>query len=128
MSFLRFRQISRCWFPRLGRGGRARYRLRPEPTTLEGRALLSTLVVQDLNDSGDGSLRAEIGLAQNGDTIKFAGGLTGTITLFSGPLVVQTGIDIKGPGADKLTVSGGGTSGIFLIESPLFYRHPRSRD
>lgn len=93
-------------------------RFRPELAPLEGRALLSTLVVQNLNDSGAGSLRAEIGLAQDGDTIKFAGGLKGTITLTSGPLLVTSGVEIKGPGADKLTVSGGGTSGVFLVESP----------
>jgi hypothetical protein len=98
--------------PRRGR------RFRPELAPLEGRALLSTLTVQNLNDSGDGSLRAEIALAQDGDTIRFAHGLSGTMTLTSGPLVIQTGLEIKGPGADRLTVSGGGTSGVFLVESP----------
>jgi len=111
-------QASYCRLFRGPKDLRSRCRLRPVLSALEGRTLLSTYVVQNLNDSGTGSLRANIALAQNGDTIKFATGLTGTITLTSGPLTVQTGVTIKGPGADKLTVSGGGSSGEFLVESP----------
>ena len=90
---------------------------RPMVTALEGRALLSTFVVQNLNDSGKNSLRADLALAQNGDTITFAKGLTGTITLTSGYLGVFNGVNIVGPGAGKLTISGGGTSGVFVIDT-----------
>jgi hypothetical protein len=90
---------------------------RPVVTALEGRALLSTFVVQNLNDSGTDSLRADLALAQNGDTITFAKGLTGTLTLTSGSLSVSTGVNIKGPGADKLTISGGGTYEEFFVDT-----------
>src|SRR6266581_2547095 len=39
--------------------------------SLEDRCLLSTLTVTSLQDSGAGSLRAEIAVAQSGDTIVF---------------------------------------------------------
>ena len=57
-----------------------RSRFLPLIDGLEGRSLLSTFVVQNLNDSGTGSRCADLALAQNGDTIKFASGLKGTIT------------------------------------------------
>jgi len=103
----------------LARRRRRPCRFRPLVNWLEERRLLSTFVVQNLNDSGTDSLRAAILNAQNGDTIKFAKGLNGTITLTSGSLVVSSSVDIDGPGAAKLTISGGGTSGVFLIESPF---------
>ena len=65
---------------------------------LEPRALLSTLTVTNDADSGQGSLRYELGQAQNGDTIVFSPKAYGTITLSSGPLEVATGVNIKGPG------------------------------
>ncbi len=96
---------------------RTRSCFRPVLTVLEDRWLLNTFVVQNLNDSGTDLLRANIAQAQNGDTIKFAKGLTGTITLTSGSLVVSTGLDINGPGAGKLTISGDEASGVFFIPS-----------
>jgi hypothetical protein len=45
-----------------------RQRYRPSPDLLEGRTLLSTFVVTNVNDSGAGSLRAAI-LAVNHDTV-----------------------------------------------------------
>src|SRR5438105_4928667 len=56
---------------------------------LEGRLLLSTLTVTSLQDSGAGSLRAEIDAAQSGDTIVFdatlfsSTALSGSTTLSS---------------------------------------------
>lgn len=72
----------------------------------------ATFSVTNLNDSGPGSLRQAIGdanAAAGADTIEFATGLTGTITLTSDPLVIYDDLNIVGPGADLLTVSGGGT-------------------
>ena len=93
------------------------HRFRPLLDALEGRVLLSTLVVQNLGDSGKGSLCAELGLAKNGDTIAFASGLKGTLTLASGPLVVATGVNIQGPGANVVTVSGNNTQQVFVVNS-----------
>ncbi len=92
-------------------------RFRPRIDALEGRTLLSTLVVQNTADSGTGSLRAELGLAQSGDTIKFARGVTGTIALTSGLLEVATNVSIVGPGANTLTISGNNASQVFQVDS-----------
>jgi hypothetical protein len=83
---------------------------------LEGRSLPSVLVVTNAHDSGKGSLRDEIAAAQDGDTIKFSAGLAGKIiTLTSGEIFFDIGLDIEGLGASKLAVSGNNASGIFDI-------------
>jgi hypothetical protein len=83
---------------------------------LEGRSLPSVLVVTNAHDSGKGSLRDQIAAAQDGDTIKFSAGLTGkTITLTSGEIAIDIGLDIEGPGASKLAISGNNASRIFEI-------------
>ena len=90
-------------------------RLRCEP--LEDRRLLSVLTVLNNNDSGAGSLRAAIAAAAAGDTIQFAPSLAGdTITLAS-TLTISTSLQIAGPGAKELTVSGNKSYGVFDISS-----------
>jgi hypothetical protein len=97
---------------------------------LEGRTLLSTWPVTTLDDSpAEGTLRWAITQANQpntgDDTITFAPGLTGTITLDSAlpDLSDPTGrIDIQGPGAASLTVarsSDPGTPGfrIFTVDA-----------
>ncbi len=96
---------------------RPRQRFRPDLLALEARALLSTLTVTNDNDSGTGSLRAELGAAHAGDTINFAPSAYGTIKLTSGPLQVATSVDIKGPGAKDVTVSGDKQSSIFDVQN-----------
>jgi hypothetical protein len=89
---------------------------RPRLESLEDRTLPSVLMVTNINDSGPGSLRAQIAKADDGDTIKFAAGLTGTtITLTSGEIAVDIGLDIQGLGASKLAISGNMASRIFNI-------------
>jgi hypothetical protein len=97
---------------------------RPRLEALEGRDVPSTLTVTNTLDTGiagDGSLRGEIAAAaQSGDTIQFAipttdrgyNPLTGafTITLAQGELPITKNLTIQGPGADRLTISGGGFS------------------
>ena len=95
---------------------------------MEDRTLLSPLMVTNNNDSGAGSLRAAIVAAASGDTINFANNLKGqTITLTSGPLTLGVNLTIDGLGADKLTVSGGGTEGVFVV-SPGMYGDDRQPD
>jgi hypothetical protein len=85
---------------------------------LEARDVPSTLTVLNNLDSGGGSLRDAIGHAKDGDTIVFAAGLTGqTITLTSDELVINNSVDIEGPGADKLTVSGSDKYRVFDLVS-----------
>lgn len=91
---------------------------RPTFEALEGRAMLSTLTVVNNADSGPGSLRAELAAAQNGDTIVFAPNLNGqTIALTSGELTVAKQVNIEGPGAGELTISGNNSSRVFEVMS-----------
>src|SRR5438046_8185987 len=64
----------------------------------------TTISVTNTNDSGAGSLRQALADANDGDTIDFQAGISGTITLTSGQLVVNANIMIDGPGADMLAV------------------------
>src|SRR5262249_44668113 len=85
---------------------------------LEDRTLLSILTVTNLGDTGAGSLRGEVALAQDGDTINFAASLNGqTIGLTRGQLALCKNLTITGPGANRLTVSGNNTSRVFDIQS-----------
>jgi hypothetical protein len=77
-------------------------------------AQAATLTVTNLNDSGAGSLRAMIAAANNGDTINFANGLTGTITITSGELLINKALTIQGPGMNALTFTST-TSRIFHV-------------
>ena len=102
--------------PRRTRAPRTRFL--PRVDLMEDRTLLSTLTVINNNDSGSGSLRATIAAAASGDTINFAHSLIGqTIKLTSGELTIAKSLDIDGPGAGQLTVSGGGASRVFDIAS-----------
>ena len=55
------------------------------------------ITVTNTNDSGPGSLRQALAVANDNDTITFA--VTGTIGLTSGELVLNNSITISGPGA-----------------------------
>src|SRR5262249_50333522 len=85
---------------------------RPRLEALEDRSLPSTLTVVNNLDSGAGSLRGEIAAANPGDQIVFATSVH-VITLTSGELAVNKNLDIEGPGAAKLTVSGNNASRVF---------------
>ena len=96
-------------------------RFRPCVDLMEDRTLLSTLWVSNTNNSGAGSLRAAIvqaNEAPEADTIDFAPGVTGTISLRS-ELRITADVTIDGPGADKLTLSGSGKSRVLHIIGDL---------
>ena len=113
----------------LGRGGRAgrrrprwravgsRCSFAPRLEAFEDRVLPSTYTVANLFDHGAGSLRAAI--LSGDDTIDFAHGLHGTITLTSGELLITNSVTINGPGADKMSVSGNNASRVFEIAAGL---------
>jgi hypothetical protein len=75
----------------------------------------ATITVTNTNDSGVGSLRQAIADANDGDTIHF--GITGTITLTTGELLVDKSVTISGPGAASLTVDGNLASRVFYVSS-----------
>jgi hypothetical protein len=92
----------------------------PRLEALENRALPSTLTVLNTLDSGAGSLRDTIGQAKDGDTIVFAASLNGqTITLASDQLTINKSLDIEGPGASLLTISGNNANRVFDINGGL---------
>src|SRR5262249_13784945 len=75
-----------------------------------------TLTVTNTNDNGPGSLRATITNAGSGDTIVFDPSLDGqTITLTSDQLTINKDLDIEGPGASLLAISGGNKNRVFAI-------------
>jgi hypothetical protein len=92
----------------------------PQMEILEDRRLPSTLTVLNTNDKGPGSLRDTITKAQSGDTIVFAPSLDGqTITLTSDQLTINNSLDIEGPGAGLLTISGNNQNRLFNINEGL---------
>jgi len=87
---------------------------------LAAPANAATFTVTNLNDTGAGSLRDAVASANataGADVINFQAGLTGTITLTSGELSLYDAVDIQGPGAATITVSGNNASRVFYIYS-----------
>jgi hypothetical protein len=73
-------------------------------------------VVTNNNDAGTGSLRQAVLEACPGSTITFLG-VTGTIVLTSGEIVINKNLTINGPGVNLLSVSGNNSSRIFNINT-----------
>jgi hypothetical protein len=116
--------IRRAALSRRQRTPRKPTRWRPSVTprveNLEERTVPSTWTVTSPADSGDGSLRAVIAAAQDGDQIIFDQSLQGqTITLTSGELAVTKSLDIEGLGADQLAVSGNHQSRVFDVTNAV---------
>jgi hypothetical protein len=104
---------------------------RPTFDVLEDRLVPTTIVVQNLNDSGAGSLRDAISQVNNStdpaNAIGFSAGLTGTITLDSALPAFARTVNLSGPGAKMITVarsSAGGTPAfaIFTVGAGLAAR------
>ena len=95
LSFLSLRD-GKAFRPAAGR------RISMSLEALEDRQLFSTLTVTNLQDSGAGSLRAEIAAAQSGDTIAFSPTLFSSSAMFSPVLLSssakQTSSSNKGHG------------------------------
>src|ERR1017187_442179 len=78
----------------------------------------ATITVSNTNDNGTGSLRAALAVATGGDTID-ATGISGTITLTGGQLVMATGLTILGPGPANLAINGNSTSRVFHVANAI---------
>ncbi len=82
-------------------------------------AVAQAATVNNTNDSGADSLRAAITNTPSGGTVDFQAGLTGTITLTSGVLSITQSVNIVGPGAGSITVSGNHNTTVFDIAPSL---------
>lgn len=81
-----------------------------------------TLIVSSLDDSGTGSLRDLMEAANTNpgpDIIEFEEGLTGIITLQSALPAIVENLEILGPGADLITISGSQAHRVFLINQEV---------
>jgi hypothetical protein len=81
----------------------------------------ATFTVTNTNDGGAGSLRDAIVTANatpGADVITFQPTVTGTITLTTGQLYITDSLDLQGPGASTLTVSGNNASRVFYVYNP----------
>ena len=79
-------------------------------------AQATVIPVTNTNDSGLGSLRQALAIANDGDTID-ATGVSGVITLSTGVLLVNKTVAINGPGADVLAVDGNAASAVFQVNA-----------
>jgi hypothetical protein len=75
--------------------------------------------VSNLLDSGPGSLRQAILDTPAGGTVSFQPGLNGTITLSTGELAIDKNLNIAGPGANLIAVSGNNHSRVFDISAAI---------
>jgi hypothetical protein len=73
-----------------------------------------SFVVTNNADSGAGTLREILSNACAGSVVTFAPGIS-SIVLTSGQLVISKGVQIVGPGATRLVISGNNSSRIFRI-------------
>jgi hypothetical protein len=78
-------------------------RYRPVVEALETRCVPTVLTITSTADSGGGTLRAAITIANNGDTLVFALPKPSTIALKSA-LDVEKSITVAGPGPSQLTI------------------------
>src|SRR5437667_2622861 len=74
------------------------------------------ILVTSTDDNGPNTLRQALADAVDGDTID-ATGLSGTITLTTGQLLVSNSVTILGPGPANLTVDANRLSRVFFITS-----------
>src|SRR5262245_30356298 len=91
----------------------------PRLEALEDRTVPSTFLVENLADSGPGSLRQAVldaNVEPGADRIFFTGQAHGTITP-GGQLDVTDDLEIRGPGAELVAVSGKDVSRVFAISS-----------
>lgn len=89
---------------------------------MTGPVAAATFTVGNLSNSGPGSLRQAVldaNAAAGADVVAFQSGLTGTLTLTSGEILITDSVEIRGPGAGVLAIHGNGTSRIFRVQNAL---------
>jgi trimeric autotransporter adhesin len=106
------------WVPGRNRKPLSPLRARPCVEALEERWVPATFTVENLNDSGTGSLRQAIldaNSSSGADDIVFQTGLTGTISLTSGEMTITENVTITGNGAVNSVIDAQQASRIFAI-------------
>ena len=73
----------------------------------------ATFLVNNLSDSGSGSLRNALFSAEDGDTISFESGLSGSIFLESSLPIINSSLTIVGNGS--VTIDGQGDQQVFFV-------------
>jgi hypothetical protein len=73
-------------------------------------------VTKNGDDGSVGTLREALNSAGNGDTIDVSG-ITGTISLTNGQLLISRSVTIIGPGPSRLNVRGAATNPVFRVQS-----------
>jgi hypothetical protein len=76
----------------------------------------STITVTNTNDRGAGSKPNAIASAAHGDTINFSLTYPATITVLT-PLTLGPSVTVTGPGASDLTISGGSSVVVLIINA-----------
>ena len=84
------------------------------PSSQRGPCAAATSTVTSTADTGPGTLRTALASAADGDTID-ATGVSGTILLTTGELLVSKSVTILGPGPGTLAVDGNAASRVFHI-------------
>ena len=81
-----------------------------------------TIVVKNTREFGDGSLWEAIqdaNVCPDVNTITFAPGVSGTVTLESGALDIISPVVLIGPGATNLTIDGSFSDRVFFVHSGI---------
>lgn len=76
----------------------------------------------DVNPPSAGSLRATVSAAiaiGGGTEVRFASNVVGTITLLQGTLGIGSSIAIRGPGANRLSITGNNAARVFTVSGAI---------